>query len=236
MGVWNRFKKKISRFTDDWDDLDDWNEWDADAAYSDEDSDYGDGDEDDAKGPGGRDWERVVYSREHIDIHDRKERHDYVVNCLEQIAEATREIENLEYEYNMVTAYLKDMEEIENLPPDEKAELERAASKVSAIRRERAKEDAKVEKYMPDAKYAQLMMLDTEVEAGIKKLAEAEEYQQKVKSDLRKLDNERSAFRYRRGELIGEMEDCQGMGIVVTVAVCVCMLALLIMQFGFDMK
>ncbi|MCR5594355.1 MAG: hypothetical protein K6G12_00775 [Lachnospiraceae bacterium] len=234
MGLWNSFKKKISGFSDDWDDLDDWNEWDAQAAE--EDGDYGDGDESDALGPKGRDWERVIYSREHINIHDHKERHDYVVNCLEQIAEATRELENLEFEYNMVTAYLKDMEEIENLAPEDKVELERAAAKVSAIRREREKEDQKEPKYMPDAKFAQLMMLDSEVEEGIKKLSDAEDYQKKIKSDLKKLDNERSAFRYRRSELISEMEDCKGMGVVCTVAACVCILALLIMQFVFEMN
>ena len=235
MGLWNSFKKKISSFSDDWDDLDDWNEWDSDAGI-DEDEDYGDGDESDAKGSLGRDWERVIYSREHIDIHDHKQRHDYVVGCLEQIAEATREIENLEYEYNMVTAYLKDMEEIEALPPDEKAALESAAAKVSAIRRDRDKEEAKINKGMSDAKFAQLMMLDEGVEDGIRKLTEAEDYQRKIKNDLKQLDNERSAFRYRRSELISEMEDCQGMAVVCSVAVAVCLFALIIMQFGFHMN
>ena len=235
MGLWNSFKKKISSFSDDWDDLDDWNEWDSDAE-DDGDEDYGDGDESDAKGSMGRDWERVIYSREHIDIHDHKQRHDYVVGCLEQIAEATREIENLEYEYNMVTAYLKDMEEIEALPPDEKEALEAAAAKVSAIRKDREKEEAKISKGMSDAKFAQLMMLDEGVEDGIRKLAEAEEYQRKIKSDLKQLDNERSAFRYRRSELISEMEDCQGMAVVCSVAVAVCLFALVIMQFGFQMN
>lgn len=236
MGLWDSFKKRISNFSDDWDDLDDWNEWDSDAEI-DEKSDYGDGSESDALGSGGRDWEQVIYTREHIDIHDHKQRHDYVVSCLEQIAEATRELDNLEYEYNMVTSYLKDMEEIENLPAEEKAALETAAAKVSSIRRERAKEDAQaLKKGMPDAKYAQLMMLDSDVESGIRKLSEAEEYQQKIKADLRALDNERTAFKYRRGELIGEMEDCQGMTVVCSVAVAVCMLALIVMQFGFGMN
>jgi len=230
MSVWNKFKKRISLWSDDWDDYDD----DDDYEYEDDD-DYGDGDESDAKQSLGRDWESVVYSREHVDIHDRKQRHDYVVSCLEQIADATREVDNLLYEYNMVTAYLKDIEEIEALPLEEKAALETAASRVSAVRREKTREEGNG-MIMPDAKFHQLNSLDADVEEGIKKLTEAEEYQQKIKADLRSLDNERSAYRYRRNELLTTMEDCEGMGIVCTVAVTVCILALVFLQFGLKMN
>lgn len=234
MGLFSRLKKRMTGFSEDWDDYEEWSGWEENEAEAD--YDYGDGDESDALGPGGRDWGTFVYSREHIDIHDHKQRHDYVVGCLEQIADATRELENLEYEYNMVTSYLRDIDEIEALPKDEKKELQAAAAKVNSIRKDREREEAKGTPHMPDAKFAQLMLLDTDVEAGIKKLSEAEEYQQKIKTDLKHLDNERNAFRYRRNELIGEMEDCQGMGVVCTVAMTVCILALLVMQFLFDMN
>lgn len=228
MSLWKTFKKRISHLSDD----DDWDDWDD---ADDEDYDYGDGDESDAEQSLGRDWDSLVYSREHIDIHDHKQRHDYVVGCLEQIADATRELESLNYEYNMVTAYLKDMDEIEALPLEEKAKLETAASRVAAINRER--ERAGTPKLrIPDEKYLQLNSLDADVEEGIRKLAETEEYQQKIKSDLRNLDNERNAYRYRRAELVGAMEDCQGMGIICTVAVAVCILALMFMQFVLDMN
>ena len=62
------------------------------------------------------DWNEVVYDREDYQINDKNQRQEYVIGCLEQIAEASRELENLQFEYNMVTAYLKDMEEIEALP------------------------------------------------------------------------------------------------------------------------
>lgn len=233
MSLWNKFKKRISSWSDDWDDWDDViYDYDDD---DEEDEDYGDGEESDSKQSLNRDWESVVYSREHVDIHDRKQRHDYVVSCLEQIADATREIDNLTYEYNMVTAYLKDIEEIEALPLEEKAALDTAASRVSAIRREKAREDG-TGMMMPDVKFHQLSMLDANVEEGIVKLTEAEDYQQKIKADLRSLDNERSAYRYRRNELLSTMEDCEGMGIVCTVAVAVCIAALLILQFGLKMN
>lgn len=225
MSFWKKIKKRIS-FRED----DDWDDWDDDDDY-----DYGDGDESDAEQALGRDWDSLVYSREHIDIHDHKQRHDYVVGCLEQIADAARELESLNYEYNMVTAYLRDMDEIEALPLEEKAQLETVASRVAAINRERKRESShRVQ--MPDDKYIQLNSLDADVEEGIRKLSETEEYHQKIKADLKQLDNERNAYRYRRSELLGTMEDCQGMGIICSVAVGICIAALLFLQFGLGMN
>ena len=61
------------------------------------------------------DWNEIIYDRDDLQINDRKQREEYVKGCLEQIAEAAKELENLQFEYNMVTSYLKDMEEIEAL-------------------------------------------------------------------------------------------------------------------------
>ena len=64
------------------------------------------------------DWNEVVYDREDLKINDKEQRQEYVRGCLEQIAEASKELENLQFEYNMVTSYLKDMEEIDALPKE----------------------------------------------------------------------------------------------------------------------
>ena len=69
------------------------------------------------------DWNEVVYDRSDLKINDAKQRKEYVKGCLEQMAEASKELETLQFEYNMVTSYLKDMEEIEALPEEEKEEL-----------------------------------------------------------------------------------------------------------------
>lgn len=61
------------------------------------------------------DWNQIVYDRDDLQINDKEQRQEYVKGCLEQIAEASRELENLQFEYNMVTSYLKDMEEIEEI-------------------------------------------------------------------------------------------------------------------------
>ena len=79
------------------------------------------------------DWNEIVYDRDDLKINDRDQREEYVKGCLEQIAEASKELENLQFEYNMVTSYLKDMEEIEALPEEEKLELAEWAKKIDAL-------------------------------------------------------------------------------------------------------
>ena len=56
-------------------------------------------------------WDQVVYSRDRVDFRDEEQRSRYITNCLEQMAEASQEIELLTGEYTRVTSYLTDMEE-----------------------------------------------------------------------------------------------------------------------------
>ena len=65
--------------------------------------------------------EDIVYDREGIDFHDQQQRTRYIAECLEQIAEGSREMDMLKGEYEKVTSYLKDMEEIEALPDAQRA-------------------------------------------------------------------------------------------------------------------
>lgn len=74
-------------------------------------------------------WEEASLKRDDIDIHDSQQREDYVTACMEQMAEASKELETLGGEYNLVTSYLTDMEEIEALPDDMKNQLREYAKK-----------------------------------------------------------------------------------------------------------
>ena len=56
-------------------------------------------------------WERLVNARDGVDFEQEEERSRYVTDCLEQIAEASKELEMLQGEYGRVTAYLTDLEE-----------------------------------------------------------------------------------------------------------------------------
>lgn len=180
------------------------------------------------------DWEQIVYERDRINFHNPEERSRYLENCMEQIKDAERELDLLTGEYNLVTAYLKDMEEIESLPPAQMSELKTVAGKMLVLNQERNKYLDK-ERHLTDSEYRQMHSVEQEVEEGLSKLQEAEKYQKLVKQDLTRLDSERHAYDYRRGELGTMLVNYRGMAVICLTALCTCILMLLILQLGFHM-
>ena len=69
------------------------------------------------------DWEQESLKRDDIDMHDKKQREHYVKSCLEQMSEASKELDTLGGEYNLVTSYLTDIEEVEAQPEEIKEQL-----------------------------------------------------------------------------------------------------------------
>lgn len=181
------------------------------------------------------DWNEVIYDRDDLQINNREQRQEYVKGCMEQIAEASRELDNLQFEYNMVTSYLKDMEEIEALPREEMELLQQCARKIDVLEVQQS-DFLNRERRMTDAKFHEIERMEAEVQDGYDKLTEAEEYQDLVKRDLRRLDGEKQAYFYRRNDLKRILEDTRSMAIVCTTAICVCIVLLLVLQFGFHMN
>lgn len=169
-----------------------------------------------------------------VDYTNKEQRDDYVRNCLERMADATRELENLTFEYDMVTSYLKDMEEIEALPPEESDQLKECAKRVSLL------QDSKTDfmerpRRISDEKYQQMERIADEVDEGFQKLTEAEDYQNLIKQDLSRLDGEKHAYMYRKNEVMSIISDTRGMAIICVVALGMCVLLLLLLQFFLDM-
>ena len=181
------------------------------------------------------DWNEIIYDRDDLKINDKKQREQYVKGCLEQIAEASKELENLQFEYNMVTSYLKDMEEIEALPEEEKEGLCECARRLDELEEKQAGY-VRRENKMEEAQFRQMEMLEEEVQEGYEKLLKAEEYQELVKRDLRKLDGEKQAYLFRKNELRRTIEDTRSMAIVCTAAIVICMALLLVLQLGLKMN
>ena len=180
------------------------------------------------------DWNEIIYDRDDLQINDRKQREEYVKGCLEQIAEAAKELENLQFEYNMVTSYLKDMEEIEALSEEEKVELTQWAKKIDELEQQQTGYKERKNR-MSDEKFRQMERLEEEVQEGLEKLTQAEDYQELIKRDLRRLDGEKHAYLFRKSELRRIIADTRSMTIVCTVAVILCIFILLVLQFGLKM-
>ena len=169
-----------------------------------------------------------------VDYTNKEQRNDYVRNCLERMADATRELENLTFEYGMVTSYLKDMEEIEALPPEESDQLKECAKRVSLLQDSKADFMERPHR-ISDEKYQQIERMIDEVEEGYGKLTEAEEYHDLIKQDLNRLDGEKHAYLYRKSEVMRLISDTRGMAIICVAALGLCILLLLFLQFFLDM-
>lgn len=179
-------------------------------------------------------WEQIVYEHDHVNFHDAEERKRYLTGCMEQMGEAGKELNLLTGEYTLVTAYLTDLEEIEALPPEQASELKTIATKMQGLEKERKRYQEK-EQRMTDGEYRQMRAQETEIEEGIKKLSEAEKYRKLVKQDLMRLDGERHAYGYRKGELSNLMVNLRGMAAICLAALAACIVMLLILQFGFSL-
>jgi len=180
------------------------------------------------------DWEEIVYDHTEVDFSDEEQRSRYVTGCLEQMAEAAKEINQLNGEYSLVTAYLTDMEEIEALPQEPREEINRVANKLLVLEQERQKYLDK-KHVMRYSDYYNMRKQENEVQEGIRKLKEAESYNKLVKKDLKRLDGERHAYAYRKNELLTVQANLRGMAVIFICALIACMIMLAVLQFGFDM-
>lgn len=178
-------------------------------------------------------WE-IEDDERQIDYTNQEQRNDYVRTCLEKMADATKELENLTFEYNMVTSYLKDMEEIEALPPEESEQLKDCAKRVSLLQDSKADFMGRPRR-ITDEKYRMIERMENQVEEGYRKITEAEEYQDLVRKDLNRLDGEKHAYLYRKNEVMRIIADTKGMAVICVVALGLCILLLTLLQFFLDM-
>lgn len=180
------------------------------------------------------DWDNLVYVRDDVDFREEEQRKGYITNCLEQVAEATYELNLLKGEYSLVTSHLTDIEEIEALPKGEREALGGIASRLAAMEQERQRYQGKKNR-MSDEDYHRIRKQEDEIQDGISKLRECEDYGAKIRQDLQRLDRERSAYEFRRQELDSFLNNLRGMAMIFLTAFCLCMGMLLILHFGFEM-
>lgn len=178
--------------------------------------------------------EGALSGREGLDVTDSGQRLKYVESCLEQMKDAALEVERLQEEYRLVNSYLKDMEELEALPGYEKELVEEHAKAIFMLDgdRELLKERSS---HMAESDYRRMERIEEEAEEGICKLKEAEEYQEKIRKDMQRLEGEKHACRYRMNEAKISQINARGMTVICIIAVAACILILLLLEFLLSM-
>lgn len=181
------------------------------------------------------DWEESILKRENINIEDEAERDKYVHSCLKQIEEASKEMDELTSEYNMVTSYLTDMEEVEALPEEEKKVIAERAEKVVNLIGEQKRFRRNASR-MSDNEFKHMERIQDDMPEGYDKLKECEEYHTLIKEDLVRLSGERHAFYYRKNEMHVLIENTKGMAVISLIAMFTICIILFILQISLGMN
>ena len=180
------------------------------------------------------DWEALVKDRNLLKMQDEIERQKFIRSCVEQMQNASRELGRVSEEYNTVTAYLKDIEEIEALPPAEAKCVKDNAKKIQ-IYEKATKEYSEKKGRLKESQFLQMEKYEHIMPKPYEDIKEAEAYRALVKGDLSKLEGEKHAYQYRRAELINDIANTKGMIMICAMALVVCLFMLLILQYGFEM-
>ncbi len=180
-------------------------------------------------------WNDIVYTRKSVDIDDPVQRREYVESCLLQMQEASRELEQLEFEYNDVTSHLRDMEEIDALPPEQRMEIDACAEKILKSQEQKEKFSKRKSK-MTDAEFERMERLWKDAQSSAKKLSEAEGYQKKIRNDLKRLDAEHEAYLYREDEILSEIDSSKRLIIAIGIALFIILVFLLVLQHALGLN
>ncbi len=167
-------------------------------------------------------------------LFDDEQREKYVRTLLDQMSEASKQMDELSCEYNLVTGYLTDMEEIEALPDKERNAITDYAKRIHRLESEK---DSFQDKpcYLAEEEYRRVEKMEKVIQEGIRKISEAEEYRHVIKRDLKKLEMERNAYEYRKQELYTEQQNLKGIGIIGFVSLIICIALLFVMQFALQL-
>lgn len=145
--------------------------------------------------------ETVKVEKEKVDIHNDRARLEYLGRLHDAIKEARGQCGDIKFEYGQVTSYLKDIQLIDQAPDEEKTELYSAARRIVELTEERQKLQKKKYK-MTDGQRRALENYEGTVQGDIKKLAEYEDYQVKIKNDLRQLGSEKNLLLADKRDII----------------------------------
>ncbi len=180
-------------------------------------------------------WNDIVYTRKDVDMDDPVQRREYINSCLAQMQEASDALNALEDEYNDVTSHLRDMEEIDALPPEQRAEINECAQKILDSQEQQEKFNRRKSR-MTDAEFEHMERLQSDAKKGAEKLAEAEEYQKKIRNDLKRLDSEHEAYLFQEDDILTAIENSRRLIIAIGVSLVLIIFFLMFLQWGLGLN
>jgi len=179
------------------------------------------------------DWENTEYE-ELEGFDDPDVRSVYILEALERMEEASIRTDRNKDEYDAVTSLLVDMEEIDSMDVEKRLKVTELAGDIERL--EKARRDLVYESgLMEEERIEELERMGDKIPEGISRMREAEDYRKLVLRDLKRLDSERAATRYREKEDRIILENSRGIALICVVAMSVCIGILILLRFKFEM-
>lgn len=146
-----------------------------------------------------------------VNLRDDKARLAYLEQLYEAIQEAKRQCSDVKFEYGQVTSYLKDIQLLDQAPEEEKTAVYAAARQIVELTEERQKLQRKKYK-MTDAQKHALENFEANAAEDIKKLRGYEDYQGKIRNDLRQLGSEKNLLLADKRDIIRRQKTLKTIG------------------------
>lgn len=151
-------------------------------------------------------------------INTYTDRRSYIKENCDIISESRRQIEEAKLEYQAVTSYLTDMQKIDMIPKEQREELEDAAKNIISLSKERDK--IRNRKYdITDIQYRLFERYEMQIPKELTSIKEAENYQESIEEDLKRLEQEKKIFLAEEEEIINKQSFLRGIAITTCVVI-----------------
>lgn len=181
---------------------------------------------------------RTTEKEETLSIQQQMEktdvRYEVIAQC-EQAIDASKEIEDIRREYELVSAYLSDIEVIENLPEDERNTIRETAGNILQLNSVR-NEIMETDHVISDAQFALMEEQGDAIPDAIKRLQANEAYLDTVKRDLNYLEGEKTELDYHKRFCRKRMKQLRHLAFVLLTIFVLIIVLLLILQIAFRME
>lgn len=167
---------------------------------------------------------------------DSKKMQHQILECCEQIMEASREIQNEKEEYRIVTDYLTDIQVIEELPQAEKDEITEVAKAIQKLIQTRDDMQKNAKSNITDSQFIQMQQSEKDIPDAIRRLQQNETYQNTVKRDMGYLEGEKTEWSYHFTDLMKQQEILKKLSIALISIFVIVMTVLFTLQIGFDVE
>ncbi|MDD6156221.1 MAG: hypothetical protein PUB52_04335 [Lachnospiraceae bacterium] len=173
----------------------------------------------------------VVRKREIAMAASRK--HTAVQRC-EELIDAVRVLDDLKSEYQLVTAYLNDIQKIEEMDPRQREPITEAARQIGKLDTAR-NQFLNKEHTLSDYQYAQFQEEERDMPGIIRRFQSNEAYLEAIQKDMRLLEGEKVEWEMLKEDQLEEQKTLRRMSVGVLILAAGVVLLLTLLYFVMEM-